>query len=69
MRFQRICLLSTESHKLDGWMARFLLDHSVEIEDKYASSVPSVPDMEHLIETTQTEALRQAGRYTDFEAI
>jgi hypothetical protein len=71
MKFQRICLLSTESHRLDGWMVRFLLDHSVGLEDKYpvpgSGSGSSLQNIEDYGETLRTRELREAGRYTDFD--
>ncbi|KAH8767475.1 hypothetical protein F5883DRAFT_495379 [Diaporthe sp. PMI_573] len=67
----RICLLSTESHKLDGWMVRFLLDHSVGLEDKFpvsgSGSGSSLQNIEDYGETFRTRELREAGRYTDFD--
>ena len=73
MKFQRICLLSTESHKLDGWMVQFLLDHSVGLEDRYAGSGlrsgSSLQDIEDYGESFKTRELREAGRYTDFDAL
>jgi hypothetical protein len=71
MKFQSTCLQSTESHKLDGWMVRFLLDHSVCLEDRYSAagseSGSSLQQVEHRGETNKTRELREAGRYTDFD--
>lgn len=67
MKFQKICLLSAESHKLDGWMVRFLLDHSVEIEDRYSAPGSTLRNMENDQESPRTKELREAGRYTDFD--
>lgn len=67
MKFQRTCLLSTESHKLDGWMVRFLLDHAVGLEDRYSSSGSPLPNVEVDGEISKTRELRESGRYTDFD--
>ncbi|KAK2615996.1 hypothetical protein N8I77_002716 [Diaporthe amygdali] len=69
MKFQRTCLLSTESHKLDGWMVRFLLDHAVGLEERYSASGSSHQAVEDYEETSKTRELRQSGRYTDFDAL
>lgn len=67
MKFQTTCLLSTESHKLDGWMIRFLLDHAVGLEDRYSVPGSAVQNNEDHEETTRTKELRESGRYTDFD--
>lgn len=68
MKFQSTCLLSTESHKLDGWMVRFLLDHAVGLEDRYSASGSPLQNAEDYGETSRTRELRESGRYTDFDA-
>lgn len=68
MKFQKACLLSTESHKLDGWTVRFLLDHAVGLEDRYSESGSPIPNSRDYEETSRTRELRESGRYTDFDA-
>lgn len=69
MAFQNICLSSQESHKLDGWMVRFLLEHSLSLKEKgsaYAStSIVVEPDSV----SSQAQKMTQQGRYTDFKGI
>ncbi|KAF4332899.1 hypothetical protein FBEOM_13303 [Fusarium beomiforme] len=60
--FQKICLLSSESHKLDGWMVRFLLEHSLGLLE----IVPQGLDFGSDGFATKTRELSQEGRYTDF---
>lgn len=69
MKFQKTCLLSTESHRMDGWMVRFLLDHYVGLEERYPAPAPSLEDTGDHNETSRTKELRESGRYTDFNAL
>lgn len=69
MKFQRTCLLSSESHRLDGWMVRFLLDHAVGLEERYAAPGPILENSEDHGGTSRTRELRELGRYTDFDAL
>lgn len=69
MKFQRTCLLSTETHRMDGWMVRFLLDHSVGLEERYSAHDPSLGNAGDHGETRRTRELRESGRYTDFNAL
>ena len=46
MTFQKLCLLSTESHKLDGWMVRFLLEHSLGLTKRNMPIIPQTLDIE-----------------------
>ncbi|SCO17114.1 uncharacterized protein FFE2_13724 [Fusarium fujikuroi] len=67
MTFQKLCLLSTESHKLDGWMVRFLLEHSLGLTKRNMPIIPQTLDIESEDFTTRTNKLLQEGRYTDFD--
>jgi hypothetical protein len=67
MTFQKLCLLSTESHKLDGWMVRFLLEHSLGLMKRNLPAIPQTLDIESEDLTTRTNELLQEGRYTDFD--
>lgn len=69
MKFQNTCVLSTESHKMDGWMVRFLLDHSVGLEERYSAPSPTLGIVADHGETSRTTELRESGRYTDFDAL
>lgn len=69
MKFQRTCLLSSESHRLDGWMVRFLLDHAVGLEERYSTPGPTLENVEDPGEISRTRELRELGRYTDFDAL
>ncbi|EGU77591.1 hypothetical protein FOXB_11879 [Fusarium oxysporum f. sp. conglutinans Fo5176] len=62
-----ICLLSTESHKLDGWMVRFLLEHSLGLMKRNLPIIPQTLDIESEDFTTRTNELLQEGRYTNFD--
>ncbi|KAF5551877.1 nadh dehydrogenase [Fusarium mexicanum] len=66
MTFQKLCLLSTESHKLDGWMVRFLLEHSLGLMKRNLPIMPQTLDIESEDFTTRTNELLQQGRYTNF---
>ncbi|KAF5660895.1 hypothetical protein FHETE_8746 [Fusarium heterosporum] len=57
MTFQKICLLSTESHKLDGWMVRFLLEHSLGLE-----SIRNIGKDDWLYNSTGTIPIQLTGQ-------
>ncbi|KAI3575607.1 hypothetical protein IWW34DRAFT_809061 [Fusarium oxysporum f. sp. albedinis] len=61
------CLLSTESHKLDGWMVRFLQEHSLGLLKRTLPIIPQTLDIESEDFATRTNELLQEGRYTDFD--
>jgi hypothetical protein len=67
MAFQKICLLSTESHKLDGWMVRFLLEHSLGLLKRTLPIIPQALDIESDSFAMRTRELSQEGRYTNFD--
>ncbi|KAM0341700.1 hypothetical protein ACHAPU_009948 [Fusarium lateritium] len=67
MTFQKICLLSTESHKLDGWMVRFLLEHSLGLGERTMPIIPQNIELEAGTLLSKTRELSQEGRYTDFD--
>lgn len=69
MAFQRLCLLSTESHKLDGWMVRYLLEHSLALEERNLPINTSNTDMESENMMANTRNLQKAGRYTDLQSL
>ncbi|RSL74387.1 hypothetical protein CEP53_000283 [Fusarium sp. AF-6] len=66
--FQNVCLLSAEyTHRLDGWMVRFLIEHSLPLADKTLQTVPSGIDMNTDSLSIRAQELQQQGRYTNFE--
>ncbi|KAL4904754.1 hypothetical protein BDW74DRAFT_167995 [Aspergillus multicolor] len=71
MTFQNVCLLSTdETHRLDGWMVRFLLEHSRALGQR---ELPCAPENFNLAVGAGSEAIlaekarewRGLGRYVD----
>ncbi|KEF59304.1 uncharacterized protein A1O9_04148 [Exophiala aquamarina CBS 119918] len=68
--FQDMCLLSTEpgTHKLDGWMLRFLIEHSLDFEAKKTKVNPiSLPiDLDKL--SLKGKELVEQGRYLSFRS-
>lgn len=66
MTFQNICLLSTESHKLDGWMVRFLLEHSLALQKRELPFVPASVDVEVESMSPKAREWIERGRYMDF---
>lgn len=66
MTFQNICLLSTQSYKLDGWMVRYLLEHSLPLEKRHLPVV--LPELDLDVSELPPNANRfiDSGRYTDF---
>ncbi|KAJ3533831.1 hypothetical protein NM208_g7808 [Fusarium decemcellulare] len=66
--FQNICLLSVEhsSHRLDGWMVRFLIEHSLPLEARGFQAVPSGIEMEPDSLSLMAQEFTEQGRYTDF---
>ncbi|KAM5345157.1 hypothetical protein ACJ41O_011019 [Fusarium nematophilum] len=69
MAFQKICLLSTQSHKLDGWMVRFLLEHSLGLHKRHLPIIPSGVDFESESVSSRTKEFMEMGRYTDFVSL
>jgi hypothetical protein len=67
MSFQNLCILSTESHKLDGWMVRYLLEHSLPLEQRSLPINTLNTDIESENMMTKTQTLKKAGRYTDLQ--
>ncbi|KPM46172.1 hypothetical protein AK830_g277 [Neonectria ditissima] len=67
--FQNICLLSVEhqTHRLDGWMVRFLIEHSLPLEEKEIQTLPLGLEMAPDSLFTMTQEFTQQGRYTNFE--
>jgi hypothetical protein len=65
--FQNICLLSKESHKLDGWMVRFLLEHSLALKTKGLPSAQLYAGVDSGRMSTKAKELTELGRYTDFK--
>lgn len=74
-----MCLLSTESsatHKLDGWMLRFLTEHSLDIEAeaKILQVGGSIihpqrglnADLEKMMLSSRAKELAVQGRYLNF---
>lgn len=60
--FQNVCIQVPVSHELDGWMVRFILEQSLGLQHSFSSIADSVPE-------AQASQLREAGRYTDFDAL
>ncbi|KAK1657430.1 hypothetical protein BDP55DRAFT_623678 [Colletotrichum godetiae] len=69
MFFQSICLFTLESYKLDGWMVRFLLEHSRALERRELKVVPPDLRLDGSNMSPRTEELTKAGRYTDFSSL
>ncbi|OJJ55010.1 hypothetical protein ASPSYDRAFT_158711 [Aspergillus sydowii CBS 593.65] len=71
MKFQNICLLSTESHKLDGWMVRFLLEHSLALEKRELPFAPSTSSgyLEADSMSSKARDWVELGRYTNFDSL
>ncbi|KAI9740012.1 MAG: hypothetical protein M1818_004763 [Claussenomyces sp. TS43310] len=69
--FQDMCLLSTEpgTHRLDGWMLRFLIEHSLDIEAKKMQVNPSIwnADLERM--SSKAKELAEQGRYLNFRSL
>ncbi|KIW52211.1 hypothetical protein PV05_07872 [Exophiala xenobiotica] len=68
--FQDMCLLSTESgtHKLDGWMLRFLIEHSLDIEAKKMQVNPSSLNADSEKLSSKAKELTEQGRYLRFRS-
>ncbi|ETS82474.1 hypothetical protein PFICI_04350 [Pestalotiopsis fici W106-1] len=63
--FQNLCLLAVrnenaQTHQLDRWMLRFLVEHALPLESK----VPGLSNMNGM--WVQAQELRKQGRFTDF---
>ncbi|KAI3391084.1 hypothetical protein diail_7962 [Diaporthe ilicicola] len=67
--FQNFCLLSSDyrTHKLDGWMLRFLIEYSLPLGEKDVAPVTSGMDLDMDSFSARTEAVTEQGRYTTFE--
>ncbi|PYH75906.1 hypothetical protein BO82DRAFT_396503 [Aspergillus uvarum CBS 121591] len=67
MTFQNICLLSTESHRFDGWMVKFLLEHSRALGKREIPCVPATAllDAESESMVSKTRRWMEQGRYMD----
>lgn len=66
--FQNSCLLAeTHTHRLDGWMVRFLMEHSLPLEDKdfFSMTAHVSPRSGDIAERAQE--LAEQGRYTVFD--
>ncbi|KAH7006928.1 fungal-specific transcription factor domain-containing protein [Ilyonectria destructans] len=66
--FQNFCLLSNHyrTHKLDGWMIRFLIEYSLPLGDKDIEPVTLGRDLDIDDFSTRTQVLTEQGRYTSF---
>ncbi|KAH6652251.1 hypothetical protein BKA67DRAFT_661010 [Truncatella angustata] len=69
MTFQNICLLSTQSYKLDGWMVRYLLEHSLPLEKRDLPIVLPELDLDMCKLPSNADRFIDLGRYTDFEVM
>lgn len=69
MKFQEACLVSTSSHRLDGWMVRFLLDHAVELEDRDSLSDMNIQHLATNRGRSGVIELRELGRYANLEPL
>ncbi|CAJ0543881.1 Ff.00g039730.m01.CDS01 [Fusarium sp. VM40] len=67
--FQNFCLLSNDyrTHKLDGWMLRFLIQYSLPLGEKDVVPVTSGMDIDMENFSARTQAVTEQGRYTAFE--
>lgn len=67
--FQNFCLLSNDyrTHKLDGWMLRFLIEYSLPLGEKDVEPVTSGMDLDMDSFSARTQAVTEQGRYTTFE--
>lgn len=65
MTFQNLCLLSAESHKLDGWMVGFLLEHALVLKKRWLPNF----DLESGCVASKARELAELGRYTNFESL
>ncbi|KAG5655693.1 hypothetical protein KAF25_009192 [Fusarium avenaceum] len=66
--FQNFCLLSNDyrTHKLDGWMLRFLIQYSLPLGEKDVAPVTSGMDIDMEF-SARTQAVTEQGRYTAFD--
>ncbi|KAH6874036.1 fungal-specific transcription factor domain-containing protein [Thelonectria olida] len=66
--FQNFCLLSIDyrTHKLDGWMIRFLIEYSLPLEEKDVEPVMLGRDLDMASFSTRAQVLTEQGRYTSF---
>lgn len=66
--FQDMCLMSTESttHKLDGWMLRFLIEHSLDAGAKKLHTTGPRSDTDSEKWSSKAKELAKQGRYMSF---
>lgn len=66
MNFQKNCLLSAHNHthRVDGWMVRFLFEYALPLDDKTVDSLHSASELE--IISTQAQIFSQQGRLPAF---
>lgn len=66
MEFQNNCLLLShhhQTHRLDRWMVRFLLEYALPLDDKVIAS-PTASEME--IISAQAQLFSRKGRLPEF---
>lgn len=66
--FQNFCLLAeSHTHRLDGWMVRFLMEHSLPLEDKdfFTMATHVSPGSRDI--SARAQELSDQGRYTVFD--
>ncbi|KAK5058864.1 hypothetical protein LTR84_011128 [Exophiala bonariae] len=68
--FQDMCLLSTEPapHKLDGWMLRFLTEHSLNFDTKSMGASSLGLNAEVAKMSSRAKELAQQGRYLNLRS-
>ncbi|RAH76999.1 hypothetical protein BO86DRAFT_393051 [Aspergillus japonicus CBS 114.51] len=71
MTFQNICLLSTESHRFDGWMVKCLLEHSRPLGERELPCVPAdvLVDVESENMALKAREWVEQGRYMDLSLL
>ncbi|KAF5672747.1 hypothetical protein FDENT_10549 [Fusarium denticulatum] len=67
--FQNYCLLSSDyrTHRLDGWMLRFLIQYSLPLGEKELAPVTSGMDLDMDSFTARAQEVNGQGRYTAFD--
>lgn len=66
--FQSSCLLAeAHTHRLDGWMVRFLMQHSVPLENKEFSPILTDVSPRPSAISMRAQELTKQGRYTMFD--
>ncbi|KAH8901376.1 hypothetical protein GQ53DRAFT_707720 [Thozetella sp. PMI_491] len=68
IKFQNTCLLSTapRTHRLDGWMVRFLFEHSLLLNGRDTVRSSSGVDIELETIVSKTREFSERGRFMDF---